>query len=52
MGRLGVHHAVALLRNGVPPPEEILTKVEIIDLANLEAFERAAEPEVETTENP
>jgi ribose/xylose/arabinose/galactoside ABC-type transport system permease subunit/ABC-type sugar transport system substrate-binding protein len=39
MGRLGVQTAVALLRNGVQPPTEILTKVEIIDLNNLASFE-------------
>ncbi len=38
MGRLGVLHAVALLRDGVAPPEEILTKVEMIDRANVEIF--------------
>ncbi len=32
MGRLGVKHAVELVRDGTPPPEEVLTKVEIIDL--------------------
>ncbi len=38
MGRLGVLHAVALLRDGVEPPAEILTKVEMIDRANVENF--------------
>ena len=52
MGRLGVHHAAALLRDRVPPPEEVLTKVEIIDLDNLEAFEAAAEPGAGSGERP
>ncbi len=38
MGRLGVLHAVALLREGVEPPSEILTKVEMIGRANVESF--------------
>jgi ribose transport system substrate-binding protein len=42
MGRLGVIHAVALLREGTAPPPEVLTKVEIIDFENLESFERSA----------
>ena len=42
MGRLGVAHATALLRDGTIPPPEILTKVEIIHLANLASFEEAA----------
>jgi ribose transport system permease protein len=46
MGRLGVAHAAALLRDGTAPPPEVLTKVEIIDLQNLESFEHA------TTLNP
>ncbi|MEN8162539.1 MAG: substrate-binding domain-containing protein [Acidobacteriota bacterium] len=37
MGRLGVLHAVALLRDGVAPPEEILTKVEMIDSGNVDS---------------
>jgi len=41
MGRLGVLHAAELLRNGVVPPPEVLTRVELIDRANLEAFENA-----------
>ena len=38
MGRLGVLHAVALLRDGVAPPGEILTKVEMIHSGNVDAF--------------
>jgi ABC-type sugar transport system substrate-binding protein len=38
MGRLGVLHAVALLRDGVAPPEEILTKVEMIHSGNVDSF--------------
>ncbi len=38
MGRLGVLHAVALLRDGQPPPDEILTRVELIDRENIDAF--------------
>jgi len=52
MGRLGVKHAVALVRGGTMPPEEILTKVEIIDLENLEAFEDSAAPAADATETP
>jgi ribose/xylose/arabinose/galactoside ABC-type transport system permease subunit/ABC-type sugar transport system substrate-binding protein len=52
MGRLGVMHAAALLREGRLPPEEVLTKVEIIDLRNLEAFERAANPAGDEAEPP
>ncbi|MGB6641683.1 MAG: sugar ABC transporter substrate-binding protein, partial [Thermoanaerobaculia bacterium] len=39
MGRLGVLHAVELLRNGEAPPEEILTRVEMIDRDNIDNFE-------------
>jgi ribose transport system substrate-binding protein len=52
MGRLGVMYAAVLLREGVRPPEEVLTKVEIIDLGNLEAFERAAGPMGDEVETP
>jgi ribose transport system substrate-binding protein/ribose transport system permease protein len=38
MGRLGVRHAVALLREGTRPPEEVLTRVEMIDRGNVGAF--------------
>ena len=52
MGRLGVSHATALLREGVLPPPEVLTKVELIDLTNLQEFENATassspEPEIQ-----
>jgi ribose transport system permease protein len=50
MGRLGVQHATALVRDGVVPPPQILTKVEIIDLDNIEAFEQATALETETAE--
>jgi ribose transport system permease protein len=43
MGRLGVRYAVALLRDGEAPPEEILTRVEMIDRHNIDAF--AADPD-------
>jgi ribose transport system permease protein len=52
MGRLGVMHAAALLREGTLPPEEVLTKVELIDLRNLEVFEVATGPTVDATETP
>jgi ribose transport system permease protein len=38
MGRLGVRHAAALLRDGTAPPEEVLTRVEMIDHANVGSF--------------
>jgi ribose transport system permease protein len=38
MGRLGVLHAVALLRDGSAPPEEVLTRVEMIDLESVDSF--------------
>jgi ribose transport system permease protein len=38
MGRLGVRHAVALVRDGEVPPTEILTRVELIDRNNIDAF--------------
>jgi ribose transport system substrate-binding protein len=52
MGRLGVAHAVALLREGDAPPPEVLTKVEIIDLENLESFENAAVTGADPVETP
>ena len=52
MGRLGVMHAAAFLRECSLPPKEVLTKVEIIDLRNLEAFEDAVSPTVDETETP
>jgi ribose transport system permease protein len=44
MGRLGVRHAVALLRSGTPPPPEILTRVEMIDLTNVDTFSSEPSP--------
>ena len=38
MGRLGVRYAVELLRDGKQPPEEVLTRVELIDRENIDAF--------------
>ncbi len=38
MGRLGVRHAVALVREGTAPPPEILTRVEMIDRENVDTF--------------
>jgi ribose transport system substrate-binding protein len=38
MGRLGVKHAVELVRRGQAPPEEVLTRVELIDRGNVDAF--------------
>ena len=52
MGRLGVVHAVALLRDGVQPPEEVLTRVELIDLATIDAFEGVASGGAEPVEKP
>jgi ribose/xylose/arabinose/galactoside ABC-type transport system permease subunit/ABC-type sugar transport system substrate-binding protein len=40
MGRLGVLHAVQLVRGGVPPPAVIHTKVEMVDAASLSAGQR------------
>jgi ribose transport system permease protein len=40
MGRLGVRHAVALLRQGTTPPAEVLTRVEMIDRDNIDAFSK------------
>jgi len=52
MGRLGVLYASALLREGTLPPAEVLTKVEIIDLSNLETFEMATGPAVDEMGTP
>jgi len=52
MGRLGVKHAVELVRGGTMPPDEVLTKVEIIDLDNVAAFEDSAAPARNATETP
>ena len=38
MGRLGVKHAVELVRSGHAPPGEVLTRVELIDVDNVDAF--------------
>jgi hypothetical protein len=51
MGRLGVAHAAALLRYGVRPPDEVLTKVELIDrdtVAEFESLTPAADDPAET----
>jgi ribose transport system substrate-binding protein len=52
MGRLGVAHAAALLRDGTVPPEEILTKVEMIDLGNIESFIQEAARPADVGKNP
>jgi ribose transport system permease protein len=52
MGRLGVKHAAALLRDGTPPPTEVLTKVEIIDRNNLDAFANEPAADAEDPEIP
>jgi ribose transport system substrate-binding protein len=52
MGRLGVLYAAALLREGTLPPAEVLTKVEIIDLGNLETFETATDPSTDEVITP
>jgi ribose transport system permease protein len=41
MGRLGVAHAARLIREGVRPPAEVLTRVELIDRESLDTFEGA-----------
>jgi ribose transport system permease protein len=50
MGRLGVRHAVALLRDGKLPPGEILTRVEMIDRSNIGAFTKKAADAAAVTE--
>jgi ribose transport system permease protein len=52
MGRLGVEYAAALLRDGTLPPEEVLTKVEMIDLENIGAFQNPAAPPADATGTP
>jgi len=52
MGRLGVLHAAALLRDGQPPPDEILTRVELIDLENIDAFTDTPSSEETSEERP
>jgi ribose transport system permease protein len=52
MGRLGVLHAAALLRDGQPPPDEVLTRVELIDAENIDAFTDAPPAEGTAQEGP
>jgi ribose transport system permease protein len=52
MGRLGVRHAVALLRDGTRPPQEILTRVELIDLGNVASFAKKGADTPASRENP
>jgi ribose/xylose/arabinose/galactoside ABC-type transport system permease subunit/ABC-type sugar transport system substrate-binding protein len=52
MGRLGVRHAVALLRAGTRPPEEVLTRVEMVDRANVGAFMRNETDAARAGEHP
>ena len=52
MGRLGVLHAAVFLRESVRPPKEVLTKVEMIDLSNLQSFEEATDPSPDEAETP
>ncbi len=44
MGRLGVLHAVNLLRGGRPPPRIIHTRVEMIDASNVARFASSSGP--------
>jgi ribose transport system permease protein len=44
MGRLGVRHAVELVRQGTAPPAEVLTRVELIDRHNVDEFAPPEEP--------
>jgi ribose/xylose/arabinose/galactoside ABC-type transport system permease subunit/ABC-type sugar transport system substrate-binding protein len=52
MGRLGVRHAVALLRDGTTPPREILTRVEMIDRLNVGSFAKRGMNAAPSRENP
>ena len=52
MGRLGVLHAVALVRDGEIPPAEILTRVELIDRDNIDGFAQRAPDAGEGTDKP
>lgn len=52
MGRLGVRHAVALLRAGEVPAGEILTRVEMIDRDNVDAFVRKEPDTTRENEDP
>jgi ribose transport system substrate-binding protein len=42
MGRIGVRRAAELVRDAAVPPAEILTRVELIDRANVDEFEALA----------
>jgi hypothetical protein len=52
MGRLGVRHAARLLEAGEAPPEEVLTKVEMIDLDNIDEFTKGSVSNTEVSEDP
>jgi ribose transport system substrate-binding protein len=52
MGRLGVHHAVILLREGKAPPPEVLTRVEMIDRSNIAAFVKRGAESARAKDNP
>jgi ribose transport system permease protein len=52
MGRLGVLHAVSLVRDGEIPPTYILTRVELIDRDNIDSFATRGPDADERTENP
>jgi ribose transport system substrate-binding protein len=52
MGRLGVRHAVALLRDGTVPQAEILTRVEMIDRGSIDAFTKRASAAALSKERP
>jgi ribose/xylose/arabinose/galactoside ABC-type transport system permease subunit/ABC-type sugar transport system substrate-binding protein len=52
MGRLGVRHAVELLRDGKPPQAEVLTRVELIDRENLESFSSGSSSDAGSEEDP
>ncbi len=52
MGRLGVVHAVAFLREGRLPPAEVLTRVELIDQMNLREFMNPTAGSGPSTETP
>jgi ribose transport system permease protein len=52
MGRLGVRHAVALVRDGTTPPREILTRVEMIDRLNVASFAKKGAATPASRESP
>jgi ABC-type sugar transport system substrate-binding protein len=52
MGRLGVRHAVVLLREGKAPPAEVLTRVEMIDRSNIAAFVKRGAEAARPKDNP